>query len=83
MPVVFRENGYRFHFFSDEGDPREPVHVHVVKGNADPKFWLFPDVELAYNRGYDARTQRWIATMVALRRREIEDAWHDHFATGS
>jgi hypothetical protein len=56
MPVVFRWNGYRFHFFANEGDPREPVHVHVSRAGAKAKFWLSPSVELAYNRKFDART---------------------------
>ena len=51
MPVVFRQNGFRFHFFSDEGDPREPIHIHVSKPGADAKFWLYPEVIIAYNRG--------------------------------
>ena len=37
MPLVFRWKGYRFHFFSNEGDPREPVHIHVTKDGADAK----------------------------------------------
>jgi len=28
MPVVFRYRGYRFFFYSNEGDPREPLHIH-------------------------------------------------------
>ncbi len=32
MPVVFRYKGYRFFFFSNEGDPLEPMHVHVRRG---------------------------------------------------
>ena len=32
MPVVFREGGLRYFFFSNEGDPREAVHVHVKGG---------------------------------------------------
>jgi hypothetical protein len=36
MPRVFDWNGYRFHFFSNEGDPREPVHIHVTRtGNGE------------------------------------------------
>lgn len=31
MPVVFRWNGHRFHFFANEGDPREPSHIHVSR----------------------------------------------------
>jgi Domain of unknown function (DUF4160) len=56
VPVVFRWNGFRFHFFSDEGDPREPVHIHVVKDDVDAKFWLQPEVKVAYNKGFNAPT---------------------------
>ncbi len=80
MPVVFRLDGIRFHFYSDEGDPREPVHIHVARAGADAKFWLFPEVELAYNRGFDARTIRRLQEIVANHRSEIEEAWHEHFS---
>lgn len=80
MPKVFSWNGYRFHFYSNEGDPREPVHVHVEKGDADAKFWLFPEVEVAYNRGYSARTLRLLQQVVAERRSEIESAWNEYFS---
>ena len=46
MPVVFRLEGFRFHFYSDEGTPLEPIHIHVAKAGADAKFWLFPEVLL-------------------------------------
>ena len=55
MPVVFRALGFRFHFFSDEGDPREPPHIHMARAGEDAKFWLRPDVRLAYNRGVAPR----------------------------
>lgn len=80
MPKVFDWNGYRFHFFANEGDPREPAHIHVASAGADAKFWLFPDVEMAYNRGYDARTVRKLLQVVEERRTEIERAWNDFFA---
>ncbi len=58
MPVVFHERGFRFHFYSDEGDPREPLHIHVYKQGIDAKLWLYPEVVYANNHGFDARTQR-------------------------
>lgn len=79
MPAVFRQDGFRFYFYSNEGDPRELPHVHVEKDGADAKLWLYPTVEIAYNRGFDARTLRWIETIVSQRRMEIEQAWHDYF----
>lgn len=79
MPKVFEQSGFRFHFFSNEGDPREPVHVHVTKDGIDAKLWLDPEIAIAFNKGYDARTLRWIAGVVAERRQEIEDAWNEFF----
>jgi hypothetical protein len=80
MPVIFRLEGMRFHFFSDEGDPREPIHVHIAKAGKDAKFWLYPDVRLAYNRRYDARTIKRLLAIVEAHRDEIERAWNDHFS---
>lgn len=33
------ENGYRFFFFSNEGSPLEPCHIHIRKHGALAKFW--------------------------------------------
>lgn len=80
MPVVFRQDGYRFLFYSDEGDPREPVHVHVRRGRDNAKFWLWPEVNLAYNRGFTRSEQRRMTLIVEQRRDEIERAWNDFFS---
>lgn len=79
MPTVFRQDGFRFFFYSNEGDPREPAHIHVMGGNGEAKFWLRPEVALAESKGVDARTLRRIALLVAARRDEIERAWNDYF----
>ena len=79
MPVVFRYRGYRFHFYSDEGDPREPKHIHVRKDGADAKFWLSPTMSVAYNRGFSAKVLAELMAQAETRREEIERAWNDHF----
>ena len=79
MPVVFRYRGHRFHFYSNEGDPREPAHVHVVKDGVDAKFWLWPDVVVAYNDGYSARVLRELTEIIEQRRDEIAQAWDEYF----
>jgi hypothetical protein len=79
MPVVFRHAGFRFLFYANEGDPREPPHIHVIKDGIDAKFWLFPDVALAYNDGFNAKTLRELVEIVRDNRREIESAWNDFF----
>jgi len=72
MPVVFRHEGYKFFFYSNEGEPREPVHIHVRKGEAVAKFWIAP-VTLA------ARTLRLLARLIEERSILIERMWHDYF----
>ena len=76
MPIVFRDRD--FHFNSNEDDPREPPHVHGVGPEGDAKFWLFPDISVAYDRGFSARTQSELIKIIEARRDEIERAWNDH-----
>ncbi len=78
MPVVFRHEGYKFFFYSNEGAPREPVHIHVRKGEAVAKFWIGP-VILDASDGFDAKTLRLLARLIEENSGVIERAWHDHF----
>ena len=55
MPVVFRHHGIRFHFFSNEGSPLEPVHVHANRSDTEAKIRLLPDVRIADSAGFTAR----------------------------
>ena len=79
MPVVFRRRGFKFFFYSNEGLPREPIHIHVGKGETEAKFWLLPSVRLAYNDGYDARTLRELLEIVESNKDRIEKAWNEFF----
>lgn len=79
MPVVFFHDGIRFFFFSNEGDPREPVHIHTRKDTKLAKFWLKPEVQLADSYGFSARELNKIAKVIDNRKTEIEDAWNEHF----
>lgn len=78
-PVVFRYRGLRFQFYANEGSPREPPHIHVVKPGGDAKFWLRPKVELAYNEGFDDRAITMLVRLITDRRQELEEAWHVFF----
>jgi len=79
MPVIFRYKGFRFFFYSNEGSPREPVHVHVRSGEGEAKFWLRPTVLLDNSNGFDARTLRELAEAVEQNAALIERAWNEHF----
>lgn len=79
MPTIWVEAGFRFFFYSNESSPREPIHIHGEKGGAEAKFWLLPEVAVAYNDGYDARTLRRLMGMVEANRARIEGAWNEFF----
>jgi len=79
MPVIFRYKGYRFFFYSNEGSPKEPVHVHVRGSDGEAKFWLYPTVHLASSDGFDARTLRELAEVVGQNTAVIERAWNEYF----
>lgn len=79
MPVVFRHKGFRFVFYSNEGDPREPVHIHAIKDGIDANFWLSPEVAVSYNDGHSAGTLRELAEVVANRRDFILRTWDEFF----
>lgn len=80
MPVALRLDGFKFFFYSNEGNPREPAHVHVRKAGAEAKFWLLPEVKLARNDGFDARTLGKLATIVAEHRDFLEGFWNEYFS---
>lgn len=82
MPVVFRERGFRFHFWANEGNPREPVHIHATKNGVDAKFWLWPEVSVAYSDGFNAKTVRELKAAIEPRREQIEAAWNEFFGKG-
>lgn len=79
MPVVLRAGGFRFFFYSNEGDPREPLHVHVRQGASTAKLWLEPEIRVAGSYGFDAHALRRIAAIVTANRAVIERGWHEHF----
>ena len=59
--------------------PREPVHIHVEKNDMEAKFWLKPEVRVAYNDGYEARILRELLEIVELNEDRIERAWNEFF----
>ncbi len=48
MPTVLRKNGFRFFFYSREG--QEPPHIHVIGKSGEAKVWLKPiEISKVYN----------------------------------
>lgn len=66
-------------FYSNEGNPCEPVHVHVRSGGVETKFWLIPQVRVATSYGFNATTLRELAEVAQTNSGLIERAWNDYF----
>jgi hypothetical protein len=79
MPVIFRHQGLRFFFYSNEGNPREPVHVHVRGNGCEAKFWIKPMVRVADSDDFDARSLRELTQVIEGNVEVIERIWHEHF----
>jgi hypothetical protein len=82
MPVVFREGGLRYFFYSNEGAPRETAHIHVKGGGRDAKIWIEPEVSIAESYGFNPSELARIIRVVTQRRDLILKAWHEHFGDG-
>jgi hypothetical protein len=81
VPAIFRYKGYRFFFYSNEGVPREALHVHVRRENAVAKFWLEPVPEVASSHGIAAHELHELLDVAAERKAEIERFWNEHFGS--
>jgi hypothetical protein len=79
MPVVFREAGYKFFFYSNEGDPREPLHIHVRGKGVDAKIWLEPNLSVQESYGMNSKELANVVRMVERRIELIRSVWNEHF----
>ena len=79
MPTVLRYRNLRFFFFSNEGSPREPVHVHVEGDGGEAKLWLYPEVSVARSAGFSRRELAELVRVAEENRVAMERAWHDYF----
>jgi hypothetical protein len=74
MPTVLRIGRFRFHFYSDEGD--EPEHIHVDTGDGECKFWLEP-VLLARSVAVPPTEVRKIERLVFEHRHFLLERYHE------
>jgi hypothetical protein len=79
MPTILRYKGYRLFFYSNEGDPREPLHVHVRKGKSVAKFWLEPSIGVAESYGMTPSELSKLTKVVKDNAESIKRTWDEYF----
>jgi hypothetical protein len=77
VPTVLRIKGYRFFFFSNEGN--EPVHIQVEKAESYAKFWLDP-IRIVINFGFYSKEIREIKAILEEHQELIIMKWDEYFA---
>ena len=79
MPVILRFKGYIFFFYSNEGNPLEPAHIHIRNAESEAKLWLEPEIFLARNDGFNSKELREIFSIIESNQPQFKEAWYDYF----
>ena len=89
MPQVFKIGSYWVYFWSNENEPREPVHVHVSQGAPSAnstKIWISSHggCLLCHNNSQiPARTLRNIMMIIEARSAEVIQKWTQYFGSAT
>lgn len=62
-PTFLKEKGYSFKIYSNE---EERMHIHVIKDKIEAKFWLEPNIEVAYKGDFSQHEINKIQSIVEL-----------------
>jgi len=85
MPQVFKIGSYWVYFWSNEGMPLEPVHVHVAEGSPVPnatKIWITRTGKcyLCNNDSHiPATALKNIMRIIEARSEEVLQKWGSYF----
>jgi len=74
VPVVFRELGFVFFFYSNEG--QEPIHIHVRKAGGFAKFWMEP-IDLEFSQGLKVQDIRLAEELIVAHSDIIIQRWNE------
>lgn len=85
MPQIFKIAGYLVFFWTNEGDPSEPIHVHVIKGvpsGNSTKIWITKSGHCLLcnnNSQIPDRVLRNIMDVIEARSLDVINKWYDYF----
>jgi len=76
MPTVLKHHGFRFFFFSNEGD--EPPYIHVQSAEKYAKFWIDP-ILLERSVGFNPSELSNLRRIVEQHSGEFKRKWNEYF----
>ena len=85
MPQILRIGPYSIYFWSTEGDPLEPVHVHISEGRATSaatKLWITSTGKVILcnnNSQIPDKILRKLMRMIEANSTEIINKWLERF----
>jgi hypothetical protein len=77
-PTVFKEQNYRFFFFSRE---EQRMHIHVVSPDGEAKYWIEPEIELVKSVGFNKKQINLLLNVIKEKENEIRNSWKEHFGS--
>lgn len=57
------------------------MHVHVVSGDGEAKYWLNPSIEICKVHRYSAKQLKQIESLIEEHEDELISAWQQHFGS--
>lgn len=82
MPQLLRIGPYTIYFWSNEGTPLEPIHVHIARGHATStatKLWITKVILCNNNSKIPEKILRKLIRMVEANSEDIIAEWLDRF----
>lgn len=85
MPQIFRIGSYTVYFWSNEGNPLEPIHVHIEEGRASAngtKIWITSTGKTLLsnnNAKIPSKILRGITRIIEANSAEIIEKWIELF----
>lgn len=57
------------------------MHVHVLSGDGEAKYWLEPELELAKNHKYSRKQLKQIEALIEVHYDDIVSTWQEYFGS--
>ena len=75
MPTIFKIDGYRFFFFSDE---HTPEHIHIEKADAYARIEL-DNLRVTDSYNLNSKELKKLLKLVKENKKKLQGAWNEYF----